>query len=109
MAIFTNQATLYGTLTYTFLLQNSGNTAAEAGDNVAVQDTFTPILNNITVTYNGAALAEGTDYTYNTATGEFNTIPGRLTVPAATYTQNPDTGEYITNPGVSTLTVTGTV
>ena len=98
-----------GTLTYTFLLQNSGNTPADAGDNVAVQDTFTPILNNITVTYDGTALTEGTDYTYNAASGEFSTVPGRLTVPAATYTRNPDTGEVITNPGVGTLVVTGTV
>lgn len=98
-----------GALTYTFVLQNSGNTVADAADNVAVQDTFTPILNNITVTYDGVALVEGTDYTYDAASGEFNTIPGRLTVPAATYTRNPDTGEVITNPGVGTLVVSGTV
>lgn len=98
-----------GELTYTFVLQNSGNTPADAADNVAVQDTFTPVLNNIAVTYDGVALTEGTDYTYDAASGEFNTVPGRLTVPAAAYTRNSDTGEWITNPGVGTLVVTGTV
>lgn len=98
-----------GTLTYTFVLQNSGNTPADAADNVSVQDTFTPILNNIAVTYNGTPLTPTTDYTYNTATGEFVTVGGRLTVPAATYTRDSTTGEVITNPGTGTLTVTGTV
>ena len=98
-----------GTLTYTFLLQNSGNTAAEAADNVSVQDTFNPILRNLSVTYNGTPLAQGTDYTYDAASGEFRTVPGRLTVPAAAFTRDPATGEVIANPGTGTLVVTGTV
>ena len=48
-----------GTLTYTFTIQNYGNTAAAETDNVTVSDTFSPILKAISVTYNGAAWTEG--------------------------------------------------
>ena len=98
-----------GTLTYTFIIQNAGNTAVIATDNLVVQDTFNPILNPITVTLDGTALTEVTDYTYTAATGEFATLPGVITVPAATYTQDPTTGVFSVTPGVAVLTVTGTV
>ena len=62
-----------GTLTYTFLIQNTGNTAADAATAAEIIDTFDPILSNIAVSYNGTALAAGTDYTYNEATGLFAT------------------------------------
>lgn len=98
-----------GEITYTFVIQNSGNLAADTAENVTVTDTFSPALNNITVTLDGATLAEGTGYTYNEATGEFATIAGVITVPAATYVQNPTTGVITTTPGVAVLTVKGTV
>ncbi|MBR5485326.1 MAG: DUF11 domain-containing protein [Oscillospiraceae bacterium] len=98
-----------GQLTYTFIIQNSGNTPADAADNVTVTDLFNPILDPISVSFNGTAWTAGTNYTYNTATGAFATIPGQITVPAATYTQNPETGTWTVNPGVSVLTVIGTV
>ena len=98
-----------GTLTYTFVIRNLGNTAADASQNIVVSDTFNPILSDIAVTYNGAAMTVGTDYTYNTATGEFATVAGKITVPAATYTQNAATGLWTTTPGTATLTVSGTV
>ncbi len=98
-----------GQLTYTFLIQNTGNTAAGADDRIVVTDTFTPILNDITVTYDGETLTETTDYTYDAATGQFSTVAGQLTVPAATYAQDPATGRWIVTPGVGTLTVTGTI
>jgi len=98
-----------GTLTYTFVIQNYGNTEAAVADNVVVTDTFNPILSGISVTYNGAPWTSPTNYTYNEATGLFSTIPGQITVPAATFTQNPTTGEITVTPGVSTLTVTGTI
>lgn len=97
-----------GQLTYTFVIENTGNTPATATDNLVVTDTFSPILDPITVTYNGTTWAAGTNYTYNPATGEFATFPGQITVPAATYTQNTD-GSYTVTPGVAVLTVTGTV
>ena len=97
-----------GRVTYTFLIQNSGNEAIVATDNASVSDTFDPILTDLAVTFNGTTLTEGTGYTYNAATGQFDTVPGVITVPAATYTQTPD-GEYTTTPGIATLTVTGTI
>lgn len=98
-----------GTLTYRFIIQNYGNTEAVATDNVAVSDTFDPILNNLTVTLDGVTLAEPTDYTYDSATGVFATVPSRITVPAATYAQDETTGAWVITPGVTELVVTGTV
>ena len=98
-----------GTLNYTFIIQNTGNTAVAATDDLIVTDTFNPILNPITMTLDGVALAEGVQYTYDETTGEFATLPGALTVPAAQYTQDPLSGVYSTIPGVAVLTVSGTV
>lgn len=98
-----------GQITYTFVIQNIGNTAADASDNVVVTDTFDPILTDITVTYNGAIWSEPASYTYDEATGVFTTAIGAITVPAATYTQDPETGAYVITPGVVTITVTGTI
>lgn len=98
-----------GQLTYTIIVQNLGNTPIEATDGVIISDTFNPILSNITVTLNDATLTEGTGYTYNETTGEFATLDGVVTVPAATYTQDTTTGVVTTTPGVAILTVTGTV
>lgn len=98
-----------GQLTYTFTLQNFGNTDAVATDNVVVSDTFDPALENITVVYNGDTLVANVDYTYDQASGVFATLPGRITVPAATFVQDPVSGEWVISPGVSTLTVTGTI
>ena len=97
-----------GRVTYTFLIQNSGNQPITAADAAAINDVFDPILTDLVVTLNGTVLAEGTGYTYNAATGQFATVPGVITVPAATYTQDA-TGVYTTTPGIATLTVTGTI
>ena len=96
-------------LTYTFVIQNFGNTPVVATDDAVVTDNFDPILSDLTVTFNGATWAEGVQYTYDAATGAFATIPANITVPAATYTQNPVTGAWTVVPGVSTLVVVGTV
>lgn len=98
-----------GQLTYTFVIQNTGNTPATATDDVTVRDTFDPILENITVTYEGEVWSEPGNYTYDEATGVFATVPGQITVPAAAYTRDPETGAVIVEPGVVVLTVTGTV
>ena len=98
-----------GQLTYTFIIQNSGNTEAIATDDIIVTDTFAPILNPISVTYNDTPWTENTNYTYDETTGAFATLPGQITVPAATYTQDPVTGVITTTPGVAIITVTGTV
>ena len=96
-------------LTYTFVIQNVGNTAAVATDNVGITDQFNPILTDLIVTFNDVTWTEGVNYTYLETTGVFATVPGQMTIPAATYTQNSLTGEWIVEPGVSVLTVTGTV
>lgn len=98
-----------GTLTYTFLIQNTGNTAADVSDAIIVSDTFNPILRNLSVTFNGTAWTEGTQYTYNTTTGLFQTVAGAITVPAATYTRDETTGAWLITPGTSTLVISGTV
>lgn len=97
-----------GTLTYTFVIQNFGNTAAVATDNVVVTDTFDPVLENITVTLDGTVLAPGTGYTYDEATGAFSSAPSVITVPAATFTRNAD-GTVAVTPGETVLSVTGTI
>ena len=96
-------------VTYTFVIQNSGNRAVVATDDAAISDLFDPILTDLTVTYNGVTWTEGVQYNYDQATGLFTTLPGQITVPAATYTQDPVTGEYTVTPGIATLVVTGTI
>ena len=96
-------------ITYTFVIQNTGNRAVVATDNAAISDTFDPILTALGVTFNGVAWTEGTQYTYDEAIGLFATVPGQIVVPAATYTQDPVTGAYSAAPGIATLVVTGTV
>ncbi len=98
-----------GVVTYTFIIRNSGNAPADADANVTLTDTFNPILTDLTVLLNGIPLAQGTGYTYAVTDGEFATVPGVITVPAATYTQDPVTGVWSVTPGTTTLTVTGTI
>ena len=97
-----------GEIVYTFVISNSGNTAAVATDNVTVTDLFDPIISISSVTLDGVPLLPTTQYVYNETTGLFETVPGVITVPAATYTQNPD-GSYTVVPGSTTLTVTGII
>lgn len=98
-----------GQLTYTFVIQNMGNTAAIATDDIVVTDTFNPILSGITVTYNGVVWTTPENYTYDETTGVFATVAGAITVPAATYTQDVTTGVWTIDPGEAVITVSGTV
>ncbi len=98
-----------GTITYTFVISNTGNAEAEATDDVVVTDTFSPVLSDITVTYNGEPWATPANYSYDETSGVFSTVSGAITVPAATYTQDPATGMWASEPGTATLTVTGTI
>lgn len=95
-------------ITYTFIIQNRGGAAVIASDNAVVTDTFNPILSNISVTLDGTPLAPTTGYTYNTATGEFATVAGAITVPAAAFSSD-ENGVWTTTPGVTVLKVTGTI
>lgn len=107
-SVFPAAVTGCGQLTYTFIIQNTGNTEADADANVIITDDFAPALKNLMVTFKDDAWEEGTNYTYNEETGAFATVAGQITVPAATFTQD-ETGAWVVNPGVSILTVTGTL
>lgn len=96
-------------LTYTFVITNTGNTAAVATDNVVLSDNFEPALDITAVTFNGAAWTSPANYTYDRSTGVFSTVAGQITVPAATYSTDPDTGAVAVTPGTAVLTVTGTI
>jgi uncharacterized repeat protein (TIGR01451 family) len=98
-----------GQITYTFVIQNTGNTPVNATDNTIFTDAFDPILSNLQVTFNDVVWTEGTNYSYNEATGLFTSLSNQITVPSATYTQDTTTGNWIIQPGVSILTITGTV
>lgn len=98
-----------GELTYTFTLLNYGNTEVTSEDDVAVSDTFSPALTDISVSIDGVPMTEGTDYTYDAAAGIFQTVAGVLSIPAAEFTQDPATGAWTATPGSVVLTVTGRV
>ena len=95
-----------GTITYTLRIENAGNLPITAEDDLTVNDTFDPVLENITVMLNGAAMP-ATDYTYS-AEGLFATVAGAVTVPAASFVTDPETGAVIVTPGVTVLTISGT-
>ncbi len=97
-----------GRITYTFVVENTGNAPAEAEDALVLTDVFNPILRDLTVTLNGTALTEGTQYAYNQATGAFDTTVGVLTVPAATYTRA-ENRTFVVTPGTAVLTIQGTI
>ena len=96
-------------VTYTFVIQNSGNQPVVATDNAVITDTFNPILTALAVTFDGTPWTQGVQYNYSEVTGVFATVAGQILVPAATYTQDPVTGAYTVNPGIATLVVTGTI
>ena len=98
-----------GQITYTFTIQNTGNTPIVATDNVTVTDTFNPILIGLTANFNGVPWSTPANYSYSQISGIFATVPGQITVPAASFSQDSATGVWIVTPGVSVLTVTGTV
>lgn len=95
-------------ITYTFVIENTGNAPAQASENIVVSDSFSPILKDIQVTLGSTPWAAGNQYTYNQATGLFTSTAGAITVPAATISQNAD-GAWIATPGTVTLTITGTI
>ena len=98
-----------GQLTYILTIQNTGVVPATIADNLVVTDTFDPVLDPISVTFNGTPWTEGVNYTYDETTGQFATVAGQITVPAATYAQDPTTGAYVMTPGVSVIRVTGNI
>ncbi len=108
-AISPAQVTDNDRVTYTFTILNSGASPVDATDGAVITDTFDPILTDLTVTFNGTPWTQGTQYTYAEATGQFATVGGNITVPAATVTQDPTTGAFTVTPGTATLIVEGTI
>ncbi len=107
-SLFPLTVTDNGEIVYTFVITNTGNTAAAATDNAVVTDLFDPILDITSVTLDGTPLAIGSGYSYNSNTGLFETLDGVITVPAATYERNDD-GSFTVIPGTTTIVVTGTI
>lgn len=97
-----------GRVTYTFVIQNLGNTPVTLADDIRLTDTFNPRLTDLVVTLDGTPWTENTQYTYSAA-GEFANAANTISVPAATYYQDPDTGAQQIIPGSTILTVTGTI
>lgn len=96
-------------VTYTFVIQNTGNTPVVATDNAFITDLFDPILTNVNASFNGTAWTEGVEYNYNDTTGLFETVAGNITVPAATFTQDPTSGVWSVTPGTVSLVVRGII
>ncbi len=97
-----------GKLTYTFEIRNTGNLPVAAEDTAVIADTFDPILNDLTVTFNGTTWTQDIDYTYDAA-GNFATADGKVVVDAAAYAKDAQTGAWIVTPGTSTLVVSGII
>ncbi len=93
-------------LTYTFVVQNIGT--APSLDAV-ITDTFSPLLSDLAVTYNGINWVSPENYTYDPSSGQFETVPGQLSVLGATFSRDAVTGRYIMTPGVATVQVSGVV
>lgn len=98
-----------GEVTYTFVIENYGNTASVPADNVIFRDVFSPVLNSLNATFNGTPWTRGTNYNYDNTTGEFVTLDGQIEVPAAQFTQDAQTGAWSVQPGVSTLVINGNI
>ena len=96
-----------GTVTYTFIIQNNGNTPVESG--AIITDTFNPIISNVTAAFNDTPWTNGVDFVYDQTTGLFTSTANSVTVEAAQYNQDPVTGVIMVTPGTSTLVVTGTI
>ena len=101
--------TCSGDVTYTIVVQNTGNTAVLATDDLIVSDNFVPVLSGITVTLNGQGLEEGTQYSYDAQTGAFTTLPGAVPVDAASFVRDSLTGLITTTPGVAVLVISGKI
>ncbi len=97
-----------GRVMYSFVIENNGNSAAEAADNVILADRFDPVLSDMSVRMNGVPWAAGTNYSYDRRNGQFRTLPGQITVPAARYAQSQN-GSWIVTPGETELTITGNI
>ncbi|MBR5528812.1 MAG: hypothetical protein IKV97_07375 [Clostridia bacterium] len=96
-----------GEITYTVVIRNSGNRDTVASDNVVVNDVFDPALSDLCVSVDGNVLPLSC-YHYDSTTGDFETLPGAITVPAATFVRDGD-GALNVTPGTTVLKITGNI
>lgn len=108
-AIEPKTVTANGQITYTFVIQNTGNAPADAAVAAVVEDAFDPALNGLTATYNGKELVPDKDYTYDQTTGVFETTAGTIQLDAASFARDEATGAVIVTPSVGVLVVSGTI
>lgn len=96
-----------GTVTYSFIIYNFGNTDAS---DVVMSDTFTLAPASIVVTVGGSIIPD-TQYDYIAGVLTLPNAGGglSLTVAAATFTRNDSTGVIAINPGMMEITVSGTI
>lgn len=97
-----------GGLTFTFTIENTGNTPAAAAEAVVLEDRFQPILFGLQAARDGVPWTLGTEYAYDEASGLFISLPGAITVPAAEYARGAD-GAWTVAPGRTVITVTGNI
>lgn len=97
------------TVVYTIRIENYGPVGIVSTDNVTLSDAFSPVLQNPTVTFNGAIWSNNTQYDYSESTGIFTTRETFVTVPGAVYSQDQATCEWAVTPGVSILQIAGTI
>ena len=92
---------------FTFIIRNTGCCPAMANDDVSITDVFDPPITITSVEFNGTEWEGSGYYTYDGDTGEFTTVPGQITVPAASYARDTMTGAWNITPGESILVITG--
>lgn len=78
-------------------------------NNLTIKETFSPILKNIEVTYNGVKWTNGVNYSYNSASGNFITLSNQIALFKAKITKNENTNEYNLIPSFATLIIEGTI
>ncbi len=96
-----------GRVNYTLFLENRG--FREVGTDVILTDAFDPILSDIEVSCDGEEWQQGSQYSYDALTGEFSTVNGALTIPAAEASQNAEEGSWSLTPGISIVQISGTI
>ena len=93
-------------ITFTFEISNYGNSEARE---IVLNDTFVPLLNDITVRINGVEIPDS-DYDYDGGTLRLPNENGdEIIIPPAEFIVNPSTGVITTVPSKITISVSGTL
>lgn len=76
-------------------------------NNLTIKETFSPIIKNIEVTYNGVKWTNGVNYSYNSTSGNFITLSNQIALFKAKITKNENTNQYNLIPSFATLIIEG--